>query len=144
MGEIIHTRAYFASTEEAESVVSAGADYVAGLRGGTEEVSCEVHFRLSAEEIETVVLARAQLLLELDPNGRVYIQPMGLSDEAIDVATKAGHLPSTNLCSLVEASLTPENLHVEDTPLDALKSLRGQLVDALAIVDSAMSRLNKS
>ena len=141
MGDVI-LRPYFASAEDAESILSAGADYVAGLRG-TEDRGCEVHFNLSALEIETVVLARAQLLVELDPDGRIYIQPMGLSDEAIDVAIKEGHLPSTSVRSLVEASLVPEDLHMEDAPLEALASLRGQLVEALAMVDNAMSSLKR-
>jgi hypothetical protein len=143
MGGVIHLRPYFGSEEETESILSAGADYVAGLRG-TEEDACEVHFKLSAPEIETVVLARAQMLVELDPDGRIYIQPMGLSDEAIDAAIKAGHLPSTSVRSLVEASLVPEELRMEDAPLEALASLRGQLVEALEMVDGAMSRLKKA
>jgi hypothetical protein len=142
MGDVIQLRPYFASGEEAEGILSAGADYVAGLRGA-EDSACEVHFKLSAPEIETVVLARAQMLVELDPDGRIYIQPMGLSDEAIDAAMKAGHLPTTSLRSLVEASLAPEDLRMEDAPLEALASLRGQLVDALAMVDGAMSSLKK-
>lgn len=142
MGDVIHLRPYFGSAEDAESVLSAGADYVAGLRG-TEDSACEVHFKLSAPEIETVVLARAQLLVELDPDGRIYIQPMGLSDEAIDAAIKSGHLPSTSVRSLVEASLAPEDLRMEDAPLEALTSLRRQLVDGLAMVDGAMSSLKK-
>jgi hypothetical protein len=44
---------------------------------------------------------------------------------------------------LVEASLAPEDLRMEDAPLEALASLRGQLVDALAMVDGAMSSLKK-
>jgi len=143
MDRMIHLRPYFGSEEETESILSAGADYVAGLRG-TEEDACEVHFKLSAPEIETVVLARAQLLVELDPDGRIYIQPMGLSDEAIDAAIKAGHLPSTSVRSLVEASLVPDELRMEDAPLEALASLRQQLVDALAMVDSAVSSLKKA
>jgi hypothetical protein len=143
MGDVIHLRAYFASEEDGTSMLSAGADYVAGLRGA-EGSACELHFKLSAAEIETVVLARAQLLLELDPNGRIYIQPMGLSDEAIDAALKAGHLPTTTLRSLVEASLAPEDLRMEDAPLEALESLRGQLVDALAMVEGTMSTLKKA
>jgi hypothetical protein len=142
MGDVIHLRPYFGSGEDAETVLGAGAEYVAGLRG-TEDSACEVHFKLSAPEIETVVLARAQLLVELDPDGRIYIQPMGLSDEAIDAAIKAGHLPSTSVKALVEASLALEDLRMEDAPLEALASLRGQLVDALAMVDGAMSSLNK-
>jgi len=142
MGNVIHLRPYFASAEEAESILSAGADYVAGLRGA-DDGACEVQFKLSAPEIETVVLARAQLLVELDPDGRIYIQSMGLSDEAIDAAFKAGHLPSTSVRSLVEASLAPEDLRMEDAPLEALASLRRQLVDALAMVDGAMSSQKK-
>jgi hypothetical protein len=143
MGGVIHLRPYFRSGEETDSILSAGGDYVAGLRG-TEDDACEVHFKLSAPEIETVVLARAQLLVELDPDGRIYIQPMGLSDEAIDAAIKAGHLPSTSVRSLVEASLVPDELRMEDAPLEALASLREQLVDALAMVDGAVSRLKKA
>lgn len=143
MGGVIHLRPYFGSGEETENILSAGADYVAGLRG-TEEDACEVHFKLSAPEIETVVLARAQLLVELDPDGRIYIQPMGLSDEAINAAIKAGHLPSTSVRSLVEAALVPDELRMEDAPLEALASLREQLVDALAMVDGAMSSLKKA
>jgi hypothetical protein len=140
MGDATDLRPYFASTEEAESILSAGADYEAGLRAGVDG-TCDVRFTLSAPEIETVVLARAHLAVELDPDGRVYIQPMGLSEEAIDAAIKAGHLPTTSVRSLVEASLAPEDLRMEEAPLEALASLRGQLVDALAMVDAAISRL---
>lgn len=143
MGDVIHLTPYFESAEDAESIVSAGADYVAGLRGG-EDSACEVRFRFSAPEVETVVLARAHLRVELDPDGRIYMQPMGLSEEAIDVAMTAGHLPTTSVRSLVEASLAPEDLRMEDEPLEALASLRGQLADALAMVDGAMSGLKKA
>jgi hypothetical protein len=68
---------------------------------------------------------------------------MGLSDEAIDAAMKAGHLPTTSLRSLIEASLAPEDLRMEDAPLDSLASLREQLVDALAMVNGAMASLKK-
>jgi hypothetical protein len=142
MGDVIQLKPYFESGDDAEGILSAGADYVAGLRG-TEDSTCEVRFKLSAPEIETVVLARAQLLVELDPDGRIYIQPMGLSDEAIDAAMKAGHLPTTSLRSLVEASLAPEDLRMEDAPLEALASLREQLVEALAMVDGATASLKK-
>lgn len=142
MGDVVHLRPYFGSEDDAEGVLSAGADYVAGLRG-SDGSECEVHFKLNAQDVEKVLLARAQLSVELDPDGRLYIQPLGLSDEAIDAAIKAGHLPSRTLRSLVEASLMPEDLRMEDAPLEALASLRGQLVDALAMVDSAMSNLNK-
>jgi len=138
MSDVTDPRPYFVSTEDVESIVSAGADYEAGLRG---DGACDVRFTLSAPEIETVVLARAHLAVELDPDGRVYIQPMGLSEEAIDAAIKAGHLPTTSVRSLVEASLAPEDLRMEEAPLEALASLRGQLVDALAMVDAAISRL---
>lgn len=142
MGDVIHLRPYFGSGEDAEGILSAGADYVAGLRG-SEDSACEVHFKLNAPDVERVLLARAQLSVELDPDGRLYIQPLGLSDEAIDAAIKAGHLPSTGLRSLVERSLAPEDLRMEEAPLEALASLRGQLVDALAMVDGAMSSLKK-
>lgn len=140
MADVIHLRPYFRSGEEAEGILSAGADYVAGLCG-SEGNECELHFKLNALDVERVLLARAQLSVELDPDGRLYIQPLGLSDEAIDAAIKAGHLPSASLRALVEASLTPEDLRMEDAPLEALASLRGQLVDALAMVDNAMSSL---
>ena len=142
MSDVIHLRPYFATAEDAGGILGAGADYVAGLRGA-EDSMCEVRFKLSAPEIETVVLARAQLLVELDPDGRIYIQPMGLSDEAIDVALKAGHLPTTSLRSLVEAALAPEDLRMEDAPLEALASLRAQLVDALSMVNGAMASVKK-
>ena len=140
MSEGILLRPYFASDEDVESIVSAGADYVAGLRS-SEGSACEVHFRLNAQDVERVLLARAQLSVELDPDGRLYIQSLGLSDEAIDAAMKAGHLPSTNLLALLKTSLAPESLRMEDAALEALASLRGQLVDALAMVDGAMSSL---
>jgi hypothetical protein len=142
MGDVIQLRPYFESGDDAEGILSAGADYVAGLRGD-EDSTCDVRFKLGALDVETVVLARAQLLVELDPGGRIYIQPMGLSDEAIDAAMKAGHLPTTSVRSLVEASLAPADLRMEDEPLEALASLRGQLVEALAMVDGAMSSLKK-
>jgi hypothetical protein len=142
MEDVIHLRPYFGSGEDAEGILSAGADYVAGLRD-TKDSACAVHFKLSAPEIETVVLARALLSVALDPDGRIYIQPMGLSDEAIDAAIKAGHLPSTSVRSLVEESLALEELRMEDAPVEALASLRGQLVDALAMVDSAMASLKQ-
>jgi hypothetical protein len=135
-------RPYFASGEDVEGILSAGADYVAGLRSA-EGSACEVHFKLNAQDVERVLLARAQLSVELDPDGRLYIQSLGLSDEAIDAAIKAGHLPSTSLLALVETSLAPEDLRMKDAPLEALASLRGQLVDALAMVDGAMSSLKK-
>jgi hypothetical protein len=142
MSEGILLRPYFASGEDVEGILSAGADYVAGLRS-SEGGACEVQFKLNALDVERVVLARAQLSVELDPDGRLYIQSLGLIDEAIDSAMKAGHLQSTRLLALVETSLAPENLRMEDAALEALASLRGQLVDALAMVDGAMLSLKK-
>jgi hypothetical protein len=140
MSDLLHLRPYFESGADEEGILSAGADYVAGLRG---DDGCELHFRLRAEAVERVLLARAHLSVELDPDGRLYIQPLGLSEEAIHAAVEAGYLPSRDLRSLVEASLAPEELRMEDAPLESLASLRSQLVEALAMVDRAISVLNK-
>ena len=59
MGDVIQLRPYFESGDDAEGILSAGADYVAGLRGD-EDSTCDVRFKLGALDVETVVLARAR------------------------------------------------------------------------------------
>ncbi len=131
---------YFESTGPEESVASHGADYAAGLRNaGSGE--CYVHILLPAGSVERVLLARARIELMLDPDGRIYVEPMGLVDDVVDAGKERGQLPMATLRDLVKQALALDSLRHEDEPLAALTSLRVQLNDALAIVDDVFAKV---
>jgi hypothetical protein len=123
MGDVIQLRPYFESGDDAEGILSAGADYAAGLRGD-EDSTCDVHFKLGALDVETVVLARARLLVELDPvavsTSSPWVSATG-HRRRHEGRASAHHKRAI----LVEASLAPADLRMEDEPLEALASLRG-------------------
>ena len=62
---------------------------------------------------------------------------------ALEAALEAGPMRQQTLRTLVEACVDPDHLAMEDDPVGDLTSLRSQLADALAIVDSALDRLKQ-
>ena len=77
----------------------------------------------------------AQVFAELE-SPRILVQPKILgekdADDVVDRVTIDG---------ISRVSLAPEDLRMEDAPLEALASLRAQLVEALAMVDGATASL---
>lgn len=137
----VKLQAYFEGAED-DGIDRGETDYVAGLRSA-DGAQWGVRIPLDAATVEGVVLARANLSIALEVDGRLYIEPTGLDEDAIAAAIQAGQLPSIDLRSLIETSLGPDDLGRADAPLDALASLRGQLVDGLAAVDRAISGVKK-
>lgn len=119
-----------------------GGGYVAGLRCMQGE-PWGASVPLDAASVESVVLARANLVVALEVDGRIYIEPTGLDEDAIDAAIKAGHLPTVELQCLVKATVLPDNLRMEENPGAVLAYLRQQLITALAHVDAAAADLTK-
>ena len=113
--------------------------YTAGFRQGDGTNAVEI--TLPAETVERAVLCGARLSLWLSLDGRLVLDGEGLGDEVLEAASAAGPIGKQTLLSLVAASLDPNYLDGEDDPLNDLKSLRGQLVDALVQVDQAIERL---
>lgn len=130
---------YFESTAPEGSIAGDGANYVAGLRdvrGG----DGGVHIELRAASVEPVLLARARLKLMLDPEGLIYVEPMGLVDEVVVAGKQGGQVPMATIVDLIKGTVTPENLRGEEEPLAALASLRAQLSEALMLVDAAAAQ----
>lgn len=130
---------YFESTAPEGSIAGDGANYVAGLRdarGG----DGGVHIALGAANVERVLLARARLKLMLDPEGLIYVEPMGLVDEVVVAGKQGGQVPMATILDLIKGTVTPENLRGEEEPLAALASLRAQLSEALMLVDAAAAQ----
>jgi hypothetical protein len=113
--------------------------YVAGFR--RRDRSSAVEITLPARMVEHTVLTGARLSLWLCLDGRLVLDGEGLDDESLEAASTAGKLHEQNLTSLVAASLDPELLAAEDSPVAELSSLRTQLANALAQVDGALERL---
>ena len=131
---------YFESTAPEGSIAGDGANYVAGLRdarGG----DGGVHIELGAASVERVLLARARLKLMLDPEGLIYVEPMGLVDEVVVAGKQGGQVPMATILDLIKGTVTPENLRGEEEPLAALASLRAQLSEALMLVDAAAAQV---
>jgi hypothetical protein len=131
---------YFESTEPEGSIAGDGADYAAGLRDARSGVG-GVHIALRAASVERVLLARARLKLMLDPEGLIYVEPMGLVDEVVVAGKQRGQVPMATILDLVKATVTPDNLRGEEEPLAALALLRAQLNDALMLVDAAVAQV---
>jgi hypothetical protein len=131
---------YFESTAPEDSVAGDGADYAAGLRDASGGAG-GVHIALRAASVERVLLARARLKLMLDPEGLIYVEPMGLVDEVVAAAKQRGQVPMATVLDLVKGTVTPDNLRGEEEPLAALASLRAQLSEALMLVDAAVAQI---
>lgn len=88
-------------------------------------------------QIDAVVLSKADLSLSLALDGRVVIDPFGVSEDVIDAVTRANGLPSPTLKELVAKALDPSLVRSEDDPHQAVADLRAELLVCLAMVDAA-------
>ena len=140
MSEALHVRPYFEPIESgSDPSLAAGSDYMAGFKG-VDSGALGLHVPLPAAVVELAVLKRAGFSIGLEPDGWVVLRSEGLSDLALDAATKA----SIRLPGLVSACLDPVDLRRHGDPARDLALLRADLVAALASVDATLARMQQS
>ena len=140
MAHIVQLTPYF---EAACPETAPGGGYVAGFRDHDGE-DCGLRVRLSADDVEPMLLQRAKFLIGLDPDGRLNIQASGLSDEVYDQALRLGDLPVTSLTDVVAASLTHDALKCFEDAARTVATLRQDLAQALNTVDGVLAQLRRS
>lgn len=115
--------------------------YVAGFREADGETA-DIRITLPADIVDRTVLTGAQLSIWLRAlDGKLILDGEGLGDETLEAALTAGPLRQLTLRTLVEACVERRHLVLETDPIGDLTSLRSQLVDVLALVDSALDGL---
>jgi hypothetical protein len=117
-----------------------GDTYVAGLRGPH---GAGVAVTLPAEIVDRTVLTAARLSVFLSPDGRLVLDADGLSDGVLEAAGDAGGIRDQTIESLVSGCLNLDLLGGEDDPIGDLTGLRGQMVRALAQLDTTLEELKK-
>jgi hypothetical protein len=117
--------------------------YVAGFRTSG-DAAPYVRIALPKEIVDQAVLIGAQLSVWLSAgDGRLILDGRSVDSDTLEAARAAGPMHEQTLLTLVEACLEPDHLSREDDPIGDLASLRAQLVEALAKVDSALARLRR-
>jgi hypothetical protein len=129
----------FFESSDAETSLETGGRYVVGLRDANGQ-PC-VQLTLDDSVVETALLARAEMTITLDHRGYVTVDPAGWSDEAVNLAYRAGHLPRVTLLHLVDDAVNFESLSMEEDPAETLAALRQLLMTALAHIDAATAAL---
>jgi hypothetical protein len=98
-----------------------------------------VEITLPSELVEHAVLTDSRLNVSLSPNGRLALYAEGVSDAAMEAASRT--MRQQTLESLIQDCLNPDLLAGDDDAVRELSALRAQLVRALAQVDGALERL---
>jgi hypothetical protein len=116
-------------------------NYIAGYRLSASDEPA-VKMALPAEVVDIAVLTGARLSVWLSAcDGRLILDGEGVDSKALEAALDAGPMRAQTLLTLIDACLDPHHLANEEDPVDDLTSLRAQLVEALAKVDIALTRL---
>ncbi|MDZ4790808.1 MAG: hypothetical protein SGJ17_06285 [Hyphomicrobiales bacterium] len=100
----------------------------------------QLRFCVPDAQMDVVVLTKANLNLSLSLDGRVVIDPFGVSEDVIDAVTRATALPSPTLKELVAKALDPDLVQMEDDPRQSVADLRAELLSCLALADAAANR----
>jgi hypothetical protein len=115
--------------------------YIAGYRLSASDEPA-VKMALPAELVDIAVLTGARLSVWLSAgDGRLILDGEGVDSKALEAALDAGPMRAQTLLTLIDACLNPHHLANEEAPVDDLTSLRAQLVQAVAKVDTALTRL---
>jgi hypothetical protein len=139
MSETVEVSPFFERGETSHDGFPADT-YVAGLRGPR---GAGVAVALPAEIVDRIVLTAARLSVFLSPDGRLVLDADGLSDEVLEAAGDAGGIRDQTLESLVSGCLNLDLLGGEDDPIGDLTGLRGQMVRALAQLDTTLVEVKK-
>jgi hypothetical protein len=127
--------------EDGASVSLPAENYVAGYRLSASDEPT-VKMALPAEVVDIAVLSGARLSVWLSAcDGRLILDGEGVDSKALEAALDAGPMRAQTLLTLIDACLDPHHLANEEDPVDDLNSLRVQLVEAVARVDTALARL---
>jgi hypothetical protein len=116
-------------------------NYIAGyLLSASDEPAVKI--ALPAEVVDIAVLTGARLSVWLSAcDGRLVLDGEGVDSRVLEAALDAGPMRAQTLLTLIDACLDPHQLANEEDPVDDLASLRAQLVEAVARVDTALARL---
>jgi hypothetical protein len=139
MSETVELSPFFVRGETSHDGFPADT-YVAGLRG---DHGAGVEITLPAEIVDRTVLTAARLSVFLSPDGSLALDADGLSDDVLEAAGDAGGIRNQTLESLVSGCLNLDLLGGEDDPIGDLTALRGQMVRALAQLDTTVDQLKK-
>ena len=116
-------------------------NYLAGYRLSASDEPT-VKMTLPAEVVDIAVLTGARLSVWLSAcDGRLILDGEGVDSKALEAALDAGPMRAQTLLTLIDACLDPHHLANEEDPIDDLTSLRVQLVEAVARVDTALARV---
>lgn len=133
----------FFEREDDGTTSLSGERYVAGVRSSDDDAPT-VSMTLPAEIVDRTVLTGAQLSVWLSAvSGRLILDGKGVDNDTLEAALNAGPMREQTLLTLIEACVDPNHLAMEEDPFGDLTSLRGQIVEALAKVDAALSRLRR-
>ena len=127
---------------EDDGIVNLPAEcYIAGLRTSDDDLPT-VRLTLPTEVVDRKVLTGARLSVWLSADsGRLILDGEGVDNETLEAALDAGPMREQTLLTLIDACIDPDHLAMEEDPVGDLTSLRAQLVEALARVDGALTRL---
>jgi hypothetical protein len=140
----VHLTPYFESISGPDqSTSNIGSDYVAGFRDA-KGAPWGLHVPVPAAVVELAVLRRASFSIGLETDGKILLRSDGLSEIALEAAAKHGCLPTTRIAALVSACLDPAELRREDRPVRDLERLRNDLIEALAMTESTLAKLQAS
>jgi hypothetical protein len=127
--------------EDGASVSLPAENYVAGYRLSASDEPT-VKMALPAEVVDIAVLSGARLSVWLSAcDGRLILDGEGVDSKALEAALDAGPMRAQTLLTLIDACLDPHHLAHEEDSVGDLTSLRVQLVEAVARVDTALARL---
>lgn len=115
-------------------------NYIAGYRLSASDEPA-VKMALPAEVVDIAVLSGARLSVWLSAcDGRLILDGEGVDSKALEAAL-AGPMRAQTLLTLIDACLDPHHLANEEAPVEDLTSLRAQLLEAVAKVDTVLARL---
>lgn len=135
------TASPFFVREDGGSLTLPAENYIAGYRLSASDEPA-VKMTLPAEVVDIAVLTGARLSVWLSAcDGRLILDGEGVDSKALEAALDAGPMRAQTLLTLIDACLEPHHLANEEDSIDELTSLRVQLVEAVARVDTALARL---
>lgn len=93
---------------------------------------------LEPDDVDAAVLSGIAFSISMELNGTLVIEAEGRGDAANEAIAKSG-LPARLIDDIVRTALDPDLVAMEDDPIGELRTLRGRLLEAIELVDQALS-----
>lgn len=129
--------AYFRPDAAADPLIGPER-YVAGFEDPDGE-PWGISVPLEPDDVDAVVLAGIAFSISMELDGTLLIEADGRGDAANEAIAKRGHLARLPLDEIVRAALDADLMAMEDNAEAALGTLRGRLLEAIELVDQALS-----